>query len=85
MDADFDACPVVFMDCHCARGGWQLPGDEARPALVHNTHWRSWLTQSVVQVISALKWEREFRCDGVQGLSEFKAVIEKMNAVDPGS
>ena len=29
--------------------------------------------------------ENEFKCEGIETLAEFKAVIEELNAVDPGS
>lgn len=32
-----------------------------------------------------MKWEKEFRCEGVETLPDFKTVIEELNAVDPGS
>ena len=32
-----------------------------------------------------MKWEKEFKCEGIENLAEFKAVIEELNAVDPGS
>jgi hypothetical protein len=31
-----------------------------------------------------LKWEREFRCEGVENLADFKAIIEEINSADPG-
>jgi hypothetical protein len=52
---------------------------------VHKTHSVSWLAQFVAQIITALKWEMEFRCEGVENLDGFKAVVEELNAVDPGS
>jgi hypothetical protein len=52
---------------------------------VHKTHSVSWLAQFVCQIITAVKWEAEFKCEGIENLADFKAVIEELNAVDPGS
>jgi len=52
---------------------------------VQKTHSVSWLAQFVCQIIAAVKWEREFKCEGVETLADFKAVVEEVNSVDPGS
>ena len=52
---------------------------------VGKTHSVSWLAQFVCQIITAVKWENEFRCEGVENLADFKAVTEELTAVDPGS
>jgi len=52
---------------------------------VHKTHSVSWLAQFVAQIITALKWEKEFKCEGIDNFADFKAVIDELNAVDPGS
>lgn len=39
----------------------------------------------VSQVITVVKWENEFRCEGIETLADFKGFIEKINSVDPGS
>jgi len=89
-----DASAVVFMyrqalELHLkaivlGEGGEFLP-TKPEPISVSKTHSVSWLAQFVCQIISALKWEKEFRCEGIETLSDFKAVIEQVNAVDPGS
>jgi hypothetical protein len=89
----FDACPVVFMyrralELHLkalvlGEGGNFLA---TKPDLlsVYKTHSVSWLAQFVSQIVIALKWEREFRCDGVESLADFKAVIEQINGAEGG-
>ena len=52
---------------------------------VHNTHSVSWLAQFVAQIVTALKWEPEFRCQGVENLADFKSAVEEVNSFDPGS
>jgi hypothetical protein len=34
--------------------------------------------------VTALKWENEFKCEGIENLADFKAIIEDVNSVDPG-
>jgi hypothetical protein len=91
---DFDVSPVVFMYRHAVELHLKalVLGDGANflttkpDALsVHKTHALSWLAQFVCQIITALKWENEFKCDGIENLADFKAVIGELNAVDPGS
>jgi hypothetical protein len=91
---DFNACPVVFMYRHALElhlkalvlgdGGNSL-ATKPDPLSVHKTHSVSWLTQFVCQILTALKWEPEFRCVGIENLDDFKAVVESVNSVDPGS
>ena len=52
---------------------------------VSKSHSVSWLAQFVCQIIAAVKWEKEFKCEGIENFADFKAVIEELNAVDPGS
>jgi hypothetical protein len=37
----------------------------------------------VVQIVTALKWEEEFKTEGIESLDEFKAIIEEANGIDP--
>lgn len=52
---------------------------------IHKTHSVSWLAQFVCQIVAALKWENEFKCEGIDSLADFKGVVDELNAVDPGS
>jgi hypothetical protein len=91
---EFNVCPVVFMYRHAlelhlkalvlGEGGNFLA---TRPdhLSIMKTHSVSWLSQFVCQIITALKWEAEFKCEGVHTIAEFKAAVEELNAVDPGS
>jgi|ERR1039458_9353914 hypothetical protein len=87
----FDFCPVLsayrkaievsLKVIVLGEGGNFLP-NRPDPISVHKTHSVSWLAQFVCQIITTLKWEREFRCEGVGSLADFKAVIEDVNAID---
>ena len=92
--ADFDVSPVVFMYQHAVElhlkalvlgEGGNFLATKPDALSVHKTRSVSWLAQFVCQIVIALKWEKEFRCDGIENLADFKAVIDELNAVDPGS
>jgi hypothetical protein len=53
------------------------------PISVSKSHSISWLAQFICQIVTALKWEPEFTCEGIGTLADFKTVIEEVNAVDP--
>jgi len=89
-----DASPVLFMyrqtvelslkSIVLGEGGNFLP-TKPDPISVSKSHFVSWLAQFVCQIVTALKWEQEFRCEGVETLADFKVIIEEINSVDPGS
>ena len=90
----FDASPVVFMYRHAVElhlkalvlgEGGNFLATKPDTLSVHKTHSVSWLAQFVCQIITALKWDCEFICDGIENLADFKAVIDELSAVDPGS
>jgi hypothetical protein len=39
----------------------------------------------VCQIIKAVRWENEFKCDGIATLANFSAVINELEALDPVS
>jgi len=91
---DLDASPVVFMyrqavELHLKAivlgEGGNFLATKPYHISVSKTHSVSWLAQFVCQIVTALKWEREFKCEGIENMWDFKAIIEKLNAVDPGS
>ena len=89
---EFDVCPVISMYRQSAElhlkafvigDGGNFLATKPDTLSILKTHSLPWLAQFVCQIITAVKWEVEFRCDGVEGLGDFKAIIEKLNAVDP--
>jgi hypothetical protein len=91
---EFDLSPVVFMYRHALKlhlkaivlgEGGNFLATKPDTLSIHKTHSVSWLAQFVCQIVTALKWQKEFRCEGIDTLSEFKAVVEQLSAVDPGS
>src|SRR5262249_49498445 len=92
--AETDASPVVFMYQHALElhlkaivlgEGGNFLHTKPDPISVSKTHSVSWLAQFVCQIVTALKWEQDFRCEGIENLADFKAVVEALNSVDPGS
>lgn len=89
----WDACPVVLMyresvELHLkflvAEGGNFLPSP-TDPITLYKTHSLRWLAQIVCQIIKAVRWENEFKCEGIATLADFSAVISELEALDPVS
>ncbi len=89
----FAACPIVFMYRHALElhlkalilgGGSKFLATKPDRLSVYKTHSVSWLSQFVCQIVTALKWEKDFRCEGIETPADFKAIVEDVNSVDPG-
>jgi hypothetical protein len=89
-----DASAVVFIYRHAVElflkamvlgEGGNFLETKPEPISVGKIHSLSWLAQIVRQIITAVKWEAEFTCEGVQSFAEFKAFMEDINSADPGS
>ena len=52
---------------------------------LHKTHSLRWLAQIVCQIIKAVRWENEFKCEGIATLADFSAVVNELEALDPVS
>jgi hypothetical protein len=87
---EFDLGPVLSMYRHAIELHLKVivlgPGANfmaVRPdeLSVHKTRSLSWLAQFVVQIVTTLGWEDEFRTDGVNDLADFKAEIEEANGI----
>jgi hypothetical protein len=53
------------------------------PLTLAKTRSLRWLAQIVCQIIRAVKWENEFKCEGVASLADFSALIAELEALDP--
>ncbi len=90
--SEFDLCPVLSMyrravELHLkvmilGKGGNFLT---RRPdeLSVQKSRSLSWLAQFVTQIITVLKWECEFQCEGIHNLADFKRLIGDLNGIDP--
>src|SRR5580658_9460209 len=92
--SDVDFSPVVYMYRHALElhlkaivlgDGGNFLATKPDPLSIYKTHSVSWLAQFVSQIVTVLRWEPEFRCVGIDSLEHFKAVVEQVNSVDPGS
>ena len=90
--SQFDACPAVFLYRHAVElqlkalvlgAGSNFLATRPDPVSVSKSVSLSWLAQFVSQIVTALHWERDFQCEGVESLADFSAVIEDLNSVDP--
>ncbi len=91
--SQFEACPVVFMYRKAVElelkaivlgSGGNFLATKPDPISVAKSVSLSWLGQFVAQIVRGLKWEASFKCQGIETLADFKAIIEDVNSVDPG-
>jgi hypothetical protein len=47
------------------------------------THSLRWLAQIVCQIIRAVKWEKEFKREGISSLAAFSALVDELESLDP--
>jgi hypothetical protein len=89
-----DACPIVVMYRDAVElylkaivlgEGRNFLATKPDPVSVYKTHSASWLAQFVCQIVTALKWENEFKFEGIENLADFKATVDEVNSVAPGS
>jgi hypothetical protein len=89
----WDACPIVLMyresvKLHLkflvAEGSNFLPSP-TDPITLYKTHSLRWLAQIVCQIIKAVRWENEFKCEGIATLADFSAVVTELEALNPVS
>jgi hypothetical protein len=55
------------------------------PISLYKTHSLRWLAQIVCQIIKTIQWENEFRSEGIASLSDFTALVNELEALDPVS
>ena len=53
------------------------------PISLSTTHSLRWLAQICCQIIRAVKWESEFKCEGVSSLADFSALVNEVETFDP--
>jgi hypothetical protein len=88
---EFDLCPILSAYRHAIElhlkvivlgDGGNFLATKPDELSVQKTRSLSWLAQFVVQIVTALKWEGEFKTEGIESLADFKAVIEEANGID---
>src|ERR1039457_301714 len=89
----WDACPVILLYRQAVELGLKtLVGEGSNflpsptdPITLYKTHSLRWLAQIVCQIIKAVRWEQEFKCEGVASLADFSALVGELEALDPVS
>ena len=89
--AAWDICPVVLLyrqalEIHLKMlvgEGSNFLSSPTDPISLSTTHSLRWLAQIVCQIIRAVKWETEFKCEGVSSLAEFSALVGEVETFDP--
>jgi hypothetical protein len=89
----WDACPAILLyrqavELHLkalvGEGSNFLPSP-TDPITLYKTHSLRWLAQIVCQIIKAVRWEGDFKCEGIATLADFTAVVNELEALDPVS
>ncbi len=87
----WDACPVILLYREATELYLKALIDEGGDFLkertdsisLAKTHSLRWLAQIICQIIKAVKWENEFKCEGVASLADFSALVSELEALDP--
>ena len=87
----WDACPVILLyrqsvELHMKAlvdEGSNFLKERTDPLSLAKTHSLHWLAQIVCQIIRAVRWESEFKCEGVASLTDFSALVSELDALDP--
>ena len=87
----WDVCPIVTLYREAVQlqmkflidEGGRFLNSPTDALILAKTRSIRWLAQIVCQVIRAVKWESEFRCDGVSNLAAFSTVIAELETMEP--
>jgi hypothetical protein len=87
----WDACPIVLLyrqsvELHMkalVNEGGDFLKERTDSITLYKTHSLRWLAQIVRQIIKAVGWENEFKCEGVANLADFSALISELEELDP--
>jgi hypothetical protein len=89
----WDACPAILLyrqsvELHLkalvGEGSNFLPSP-TDPITLYKTHSLRWLAQIACQIIKVVRWENEFKCEGIATLPDFSAVVNELESLDPVS
>jgi hypothetical protein len=89
----WDACPLILLyrqaiELHLKAlvgEGSIFLKERTDPLSLAKTHSLRWLAQIVGQIIKAVRWENEFKCEGVATLADFSDVVNRLELMDPVS
>lgn len=89
----WDACPVILLyrealELHLKAfvgEGSTFLKSKTDSITLYKTHSLRWLAQIVCQIVKTVRWEQEFKCEGVASLANFSALINELEALEPAS
>jgi len=87
----WDAAPVIHLYRQAVElslkmlvgEGSNFPKSPVDHITLSKTHSLRWLAQLVCQIIKALKWESEFKCEGIANLADFSSLVAELEELDP--
>jgi hypothetical protein len=87
----WDGCPILRLykeavELHLKAlvdEGSNFLKERTDPLTLAKTHSLRWLAQIVCQIIKAVRWEHEFKCDGVSSLADFSALVSELETLEP--
>lgn len=87
----WDACPVILLYREAVElqlksvveEGGSFMHEPTDPLSLAKTDSLRWLAQIVCQIIKAVRWESEFKCEGVESLADFSALVRELEELDP--
>jgi hypothetical protein len=93
LETAWDACPIILLyreavELHLkflVGEGSNFLTSPTDPISLYQTHSLRWLAQIVCQIIRKVRWENEFKCEGVAGLADFSALVAELEAMEPVS
>lgn len=86
-----DACPVILLYKQAVEldlkefvgEGSNFLATQIDPITLAKTHSLRWLAQLAVQIVKAVRWESEFKCEGCDSIAAFSALVGELEALDP--
>src|ERR1019366_9156751 len=89
----WDACPVILLyrkaiELHLKAlvdEGGNFLKERTDSITLYKTHSLRWLAQIACQIVKTVRWESEFKCEGVASLADFSALVNELEALDPVS
>jgi hypothetical protein len=87
----WDACPVVLLYRQAVElqlkslvgEGSNFLKSPTDHITLAKTHSLRWLAQIVCQIIKAVKWENQFKREGISSLADFSALVDELEELDP--
>jgi hypothetical protein len=87
----WDACPVIQLYRRAVELRLKMVVGQGSNFLksptdhitLFKTHSLRWQAQIACRIIKTVKWESDFKCEGVSSLADFSALVSELEALDP--